>query len=61
MKPDRAAAYYLLACHFLAGAVRARRLGGEGLLKRSRDRAQLAKACFLDWRYHLSQSLRAAA
>lgn len=61
MKPDRATAYYLLACHFLAGAVRARRIGGAGLLSLSRDRAGNAKACFLSWKYHLAKNLRSAA
>lgn len=55
MKPSRATLYLILASHFAKGAVRARDIGGEGLLKRSRDRAALARACFTDWRYHTSR------
>jgi len=55
MKPSRATSYLLLACHFAEGAVRARDLGGEGLLGRARLRAELARSCFRDWRYHTAR------
>ncbi len=52
MKPHRATSYLMLACHFLAGAVRARFIGGEALTKLSQLRASHARACFRDWLYH---------
>jgi len=52
MKPSRATSYLMLAVHFLAGALRARVIGGEALTKLSRLRASNARACFRDWLYH---------
>lgn len=50
MKPSTSTSYLILACSFLAAALRARRIGGEALLQRSRERAANARACFKEWK-----------
>jgi hypothetical protein len=52
MRPTRCTSYLLLAMHFLAGALRARSMGGDVLTKLSQLRAANARACFREWLYH---------
>lgn len=56
MKPSLATSYLMLACHFAAGAVRARAIGGEALTKLSRLRAENARSCFREWQYHTAKA-----
>ena len=61
MKPSLSTSYLLLAMHFLAGALRARSMGGDALTKLSQLRAANARACFREWQYHTRRAALMAA